>query len=146
VDKQIYWDDVSQGAEIPELVKHPSFATYMEYLGACGNTTPFHNNLPFAQQQGAPDIVAPGLMMNAYLGQLVANWIGTEGWIKKIGCQYRGMNFPDKQSMLRAVVTRKYQENGEYLLDLDLSSENEEGFNTTPGYATVSLPSRQPKI
>jgi len=39
-------------------------------------------------------------------------------------------------------VTKKYVENGEHLVDCDIRVENGKGEVTTPGTATVSLPSK----
>ncbi len=42
----------------------------------------------------------------------------------------------------RGVVTAKRQEGGENLVELEVWTENPEGQKTTPGTATVALPSR----
>jgi hypothetical protein len=39
-------------------------------------------------------------------------------------------------------VDRKYQEEGQYLVECTIWLENAEGQSTTPGTATVALPSR----
>ena len=74
------------------------------------------------------------------MGQLLHNWIGNEGSIKKVGCSYRGMDFPDQNIQCKGIVTRKYEENGEKLVDLEIWTENPQGQRTSPGVATVQLP------
>jgi hypothetical protein len=39
-------------------------------------------------------------------------------------------------------VIKKYEENGEHLVDLDVHCENQDGLIMMPGSATVRLPSR----
>jgi hypothetical protein len=43
----------------------------------------------------------------------------------------------------KGVVTGKKEENGEYLVDCDIWVENGKGEKTTPGKATVALPSKK---
>ena len=57
-----------------------------------------------------------------------------------MGCSYRGMDYPDEEIQCKGVVTRKYEENGERLVDLEIWTENPEGARTSPGSATVRLP------
>jgi hypothetical protein len=42
----------------------------------------------------------------------------------------------------KAKVTKKYEQDGRHLLDLDVWVENDEGETTTPGRATLRLPSK----
>jgi hypothetical protein len=81
------------------------------------------------------------LVKYAALGELVSNWLDHGGRIRKIGCQYRGMDMPDKQMTLGGVVKRKWEEDGKKLAELELWVKNEAGKNTTPGSAIVELSS-----
>jgi hypothetical protein len=44
---------------------------------------------------------------------------------------------------LRGTVVRKYLADGRPAVDLDLAAENQRGEVTTPGHATILLPSRE---
>jgi hypothetical protein len=48
----------------------------------------------------------------------------------------------NKEITVSGVVTAKRQEGGENLVDLDVWTQDAEGKKTTPGTATVALPSR----
>jgi hypothetical protein len=74
---------------------------------------------------------------------MLRNWIGEAGDIKRLGCQYRALNFREDVLTARGRITNKYEEDGNHLLDLDIWVENQKGENTCPGTATVCLPSRQ---
>jgi len=52
------------------------------------------------------------------------------------------MDFPGQEMTCRGLVKSKRQENGENLVELEIWSENPQGQRTTPGTATVVLPSR----
>ena len=84
-------------------------------------------------------IIVHGRFKYASLGEVVSNWLGHAGRIKKLSCQYRGMDFPDKEMICGGAVTRKYEEDGEKLVELELWTKNEDGKNTTPGSAVVAL-------
>ena len=52
------------------------------------------------------------------------------------------MDYPNQDLLCRGVVTRKYEEDGQALVDLDIWIEHNGGTRTTPGSATVALPRR----
>ena len=52
------------------------------------------------------------------------------------------MDSPGAPITAKGTITKKYQENGVKLVDCDIWLENEEAQKTTPGTATVALPSR----
>jgi len=84
-----------------------------------------------------------GALKHAFLGQLLWDWVAPSGGtIKKYGVSYRGMDYPGQEMTCRGVVTKKYQEGSENLVDLEIWTENPSGQKTTPGSATVALPSR----
>ena len=49
------------------------------------------------------------------------------------------MDVPNEDILCRGKVTKKYEENGERLVDLEVWTENPKGKRTTPGTATVKL-------
>jgi acyl dehydratase len=102
-----------------------------------------HMDPDYAKSIGQPDVFGMGNLRLAYLHNLLRDWIGEAGDIKRVGCQYRALNLPHDVLTGRGRITRKYMDNGEYLLDLDVWVENQRGENTCPGVATVRLPSRQ---
>ena len=52
------------------------------------------------------------------------------------------MDFPGQVITAKGTVNRKYQLNGNCLVDCTIWLENPSGQNTTPGTATVELPSK----
>ena len=140
--EQIYWDDVTEGTELPELVKNPTTQQLVKYAGASGDYYQIHYDKDFAMANDLDGVILHGALKNAFLGQLVTKWMGPEGDLKRLACQYRGMDVPGTPITAKGVVTRKYQEQGANLIDCDIWLENKDGEKTTPGSATVALPSR----
>ena len=140
--EQLYWEDVNEGADLPPLVKNPTTQQLVQYAGASGDYYQIHYDKDFAQSTGLDGVIIHGALKNAFLGQLVTRWMGPQGNLKRLSCQYRGMDAPGKPATIKGAVTRKYQQDGEYLVDCDVWLENPDAQKTTPGSATVSLPSR----
>jgi acyl dehydratase len=138
--RQVVWDDVSEGSEIGPAVRHPSSQQLVKYAGASGDYYQIHYDKDFAQSTGLEDVILHGALKNAFLGTLVTDWMGPRGNLRRLSCQYRGMDIPGRPIIARGVVSSKYEDDGEYLVDCEIWLENEEGQRTTPGKATVVLP------
>jgi len=131
------WDSVSEGMEIPSLKKNCSTQQLVIWAAGSGDFYQIHYDKDFAIGTGLSNIIVHGALKNAFLGQLVHDWIGRNGKIKKYGCSYRGMDYPNEDIICRGIVRRKYEENGERLVDLEIWTEQANGNKTTPGSATV---------
>ena len=136
------WEDVEEGTEVSPLEKHPTTQQLVMYAGASGDFYQIHYDNDFAKNNGLPGVIIHGALKNAFLGQLMTDWIGEGGTLRKLSCQYRGMDVPGDTLTCKGTVTRKYQEGGQNLVDCDIWLENEKGEKTTPGSATVALPTR----
>jgi acyl dehydratase len=139
---QIYWEDVTDGMDLPPLIKNPTTRQLVQYAGASGDYYEIHYDRDFAQGNGLEGVILHGALKSAFLGQLLTDWAGPLGDLKRLSCQYRGMDFPGQPVTARGTVTRKYREGDQYLVDCNIWLENAAGETTTPGSATVRLPSR----
>jgi acyl dehydratase len=151
--EQVYWDDLKEGDEIPRLVKNCSTQQLVQWAAGSGDFYQIHYDETFAKGTGLKDIIVHGALKNAFLGQLLHDWVVPNGEIVRYGCSYRGMDYPNQEIICRGVITKKYQEGGKNLLELDIWTEtgkpnddgrpkNPEGIKTTPGTAVVALPKR----
>lgn len=140
--KQPYWEDVQEGQELPPLAKHPTTQQLVMYAGASGDFYQIHYDKDFAQKNGLPGVIIHGALKNAWLGQLMTDWIGERGALKRLACQYRGMDVPGDTIAAKGKVTKKYVQGSEHLVDCEIWIENGKGEKTTPGEATVALPTR----
>lgn len=140
--KELYWEDVAEGGEITPLLKHPTPRQLVMYAGASGDYHEIHYNKEFALERGLPDIIVHGQLSCHFLGQLMTDWIGDEGMLKKLSCSYRGMNFPGEDLICRGKVTRKYVEDGEHFIECNIWAENPKEEKTVLGSAIVTLPTR----
>ena len=140
--EQIYFDDVEEGSDVPTLRKDPTPQQLVKYGGASGDFYQIHYDVNFAKNNGLPDIILHGALKNAFLGQLMTDYVGHEGTLKKLSCQYRAMDIPGTPVFAKGTVVKKYVENSENVVECEIWLENEAGEKTTPGYAVVSLPNK----
>ena len=140
---QPFYEDVEVGTEIPPLVKHPTTRQLVMWAGASGDYYEVHYDKDFAQSAGLTSVIVHGWLTLSFLGQLITDWIGEQGTLKKLGCSYKGMLFPGEEVTCRGKVTKKYLENGEHYVQCEIWAENSKGERTTPGTAVVVLPSKE---
>ena len=140
---RLVWEQLEEGLELPYLTKEVTTQQLVKYAGASGDFYQIHYDTEFATRNDLPGVIIHGALKNAFLGQLLTDWVGEFGSVRKLSCQYRGMDVPGDTLTCKGVVTKKYQDKGQYLIVCDIWLENGKGEKTTPGNATVSLPSRQ---
>jgi acyl dehydratase len=140
--KQFYFEDVEVGFELPSLKKEPTTQQLVKYAGASGDFYQIHYDKDFALKNHLPGVILHGALKNAFLGQLVTDFAGELGWLRKLSVQYRGMDQPGTLVTCKGKVIKKYVDGGNHLVDCEIWLENAQGEKTTPGSATVMLPSR----
>jgi len=139
---QVHFDDVKEGQDIPTLEKTPTARTLVQWAGASGDFFELHYDKDFAKSMGYPNVLVHGRLEAAYLTQLLTDWAGEKGLVKKMSVQYRGNAFPGQKLLCKGKVTKKYQKDGENLVELEIFVENPEGQKITPGTAIVALPKK----
>ena len=140
--QQVYFEDVQEGQEIPALKITPTTQQLVHWAAGSGDFYQIHYDQDFARSTGLQGVIVHGALKHALLGRMLWEWIRYDGRIKRYAVSYRGMDVPGQEMTCRGVVKAKRQENGENVVELEIWTENPEGQRTTPGTATVILPSR----
>ncbi len=143
--RQIYYEDVEVGSELPSLEKNPTTRQLVQYAGASGDFYQIHYDKDFALDNKLPGVILHGALKNAFLGQLMTDFAGEAGWLRKLAVQYRGMDQPGSKITARGKVVKKYTEGDAHIVECEIWLENVKGEKTTPGSAIVILPSRAPR-
>jgi acyl dehydratase len=137
---QLSYKNVNVGDGITPLVKEPTTRQLVVWAGAVGDYTPIHYDKDFARSRGLSGVIVQGQLVGAFLGQMLTDWIGEKGELRKLSCSYKGMNYPGEALSCRGEVTRKYDEDGEHFIECKIWAENPKGEKTASGRATVTLP------
>ena len=140
--EQVYFQDIAVGNEIPSLVKQPGNVQLFLFSTVTRNPHRIHYDKDFAVLEGHPDLLVHGPLQGAFLVQLMTDWIGPRGKLKRIAYQNRARAFVGDTITCKGRVTKVYIEGGENLVDCDIWDERQTGEICSPGTATVSLPSR----
>ena len=139
---QIYWEDIDVGTEVTPLVKNPTPQQLVKWAGASEDFYPIHYDKDFAVAQGLPGVIVHGRLRGAFLIQMLTDWIGDAGAVRKMSIRQRGMDYPGQNLVCKGKVTNKHVENDDHLVECEIWTENEKGEKTTLGTARVMLPSR----
>jgi len=151
--KQIYFEDVNVNDELPPLPKIATTRMLVKWAGASGDFNPLHYDAAFAAAIGVGSPIIHGALKRQWLVQLMTDWAGEQGTLKKFSCSYRAMDWPRKMAtpftpedgdtwQCKGKVTKKYSEGEQHLVDCEIWIENGKGEITTPGTATIMLPGR----
>lgn len=151
--KQLYFEDVKEGDPVTPLKHIFTSQTLVRFAGGGGDFNPLHYEAEFARANRQARPIVHGQFKRAVLVHLLTDWVGDFGSIKKFSCSFRGIDLPRLMKTMqepqdgetwtaKGKVTGKRVENGENLVDVEIGLENSKGEVTTPGTATVALPSR----
>lgn len=133
----------AHGVQLRLYRKHPAWAFRDPETWAWEPVYGVHYNKAAANAAGLPYPYDVGAQRQGWLINLLTNWMGDEGWLKRNYAEYRRFVYHSDVIWFRGKVTRKYiDEDSEYCVDIQTSGINQRGEDTIPGCSTVVLPSR----
>ena len=77
-----------------------------------------------------------------WMSQIATDWMGDDGTLRRMESKVRHPNVVGDTNTVRGEVARKYEQDGEHLVDLDVRVENQTGLATALSQVTVALPAR----
>lgn len=144
ITKQLFFEDIEIGMPLPSLIKPFSLFTILKWAAAVNDYGPHHFDYQFATQMlGMPNVIAHGPQNTAILAQLITNWIGGQGILRKHYVEMRGNVFPGDTITFRGKVEKKHIQDGEALVDIESWAENQNMRKVSLGKSTVILPQRK---
>lgn len=139
--KQIYWDDVEVGQEIPSLVKRPTHVQMLMWGGAVDDYNPMHADADLARRAGYKEPIVFGPLIFAFLEQMLTDWIGIDGWINEITIRHNNPAYPEDEITCKGKITNKYEKEGNHIVELDIQADyTTMGPASTTGSAVITLP------
>jgi hypothetical protein len=134
----------AHGSQLRFYQKHPAWSFRDTTTNALEPIYAVHFNKMAANTAGLPLPYDAGAQRQGWLIQLLTNWMGDEGWLKKNYAEYRKFVFFSDTVWFTGKVVKKYvDEDGEYCVDIETHGFNQRGEDTVPGHSTVVLPSRE---
>jgi acyl dehydratase len=96
----------------------------------------------FARQVGVPGAYDYGPERCSWLAHHLTNWMGDDGFLRRLSCKVRRHNPAGDLLVFSARVTAKSVEGGRRLVEIAQAAHNQDGELSVEGSATVELPSR----
>lgn len=135
----IDFEQVEPGQALPELVIDITPRLIVATAIATRDYQDVHHDKDRAQALGSKDIFMNILSSNGLVGRYVTDWTGPESLLKSISIRLGAPNYPGDQMTLSGAVTRKWQADGENLLEIELAGKNSLGNHVT-GQVVVAIP------
>ena len=139
---QPYWEDIEVGQELPGFSLDITQKRLFLQISGSQDWYPLHFDPAFARKAGHQELFMNTGFIQAALVRVVTDWMGEEGFLRKLRFEMRRQQRPGDTMVCRGTVTAKYERDGEGWLELDVWAENEREGITTPGNAIVILPRR----
>ncbi len=138
--RQLYFEAVKVGDELPPLVKPPVDRLQIaRYVAAAQDWNPLYIDEPHAKNAGFPSALGPGMIAMGFLAELAAEWV-RGARLRKFQARFVKIVWPGDVLTARGrVVDRRFEENGRYAIDLELWAENQRGELVVKGLATFQL-------
>ncbi len=134
--------ELKPGDSHEEVVVHDLKRTQLvQYAGASGDYNPVHTDEIFATKvAGYPTVFAHGMLSMGLTGVMLTNYVG-DGRLTKFGVRFVSQVWPGDTLTARATVEAVRDENGQKLVDLAVSTVNQEGVEVIRGQATARVDS-----
>jgi acyl dehydratase len=141
---QVFFDDVAVGDELEARMRGPFTVMEMAKFGAMiGDFYPAHYDHKWAvERDRVPGVVVYGLLNTVHMGQLLTDWVGAYGRLRKFSQRGRAQVYVGDTIQITGRVTAKYVRDGENCLDCEMFGHNQDGHLVEDGRGTVVLPSK----
>ncbi len=111
----------------------------IQYAGASGDYNPLHTDEIFTTQvAGYPTVFAHGMLSMGVTGKMLTNLVG-DGRLTKYGVRFVNQVWPGDTLTAKATVDAIREEDGETLVDLSVSTVNQDGAEVVKGSATARI-------
>lgn len=127
------------GDELPTFERTTGFEHWNRFAAVNYEFVPIHMDDEAGKRAGHAGAIGMGALQWSYLHNLLRNWLGDDGRIVKIACQFRSPNLKGQTLTARGVVREVREDAGTKELDLEIWIEDAEGTKLAPGTATVAV-------
>jgi acyl dehydratase len=140
VPVKLYYEDVQVGDAIPKLVKSPvSHLQLVRYAGASGDFNPLHTDPKIGELIGVGGIIAHGMLIMGFVGQLLSDYVGPTG-LRKLGVRFKGMTRLDDVITCTGIITEKYEADGESRIAGKVQATDQNGEVKVAGTFVAAVP------
>ena len=137
-----FYEDVQVGDTLPPLVKEPiTLQRLVRYAGASGDFNPLHTDPKVGESIGTGGIIAHGMLIMGFVGQLLSDYVGPEA-LRKFGVRFKGMTRLNDEITCTGTITEKYEADGEGRIAGKVQAADQNGDVKVAGTFVAALPMR----
>jgi acyl dehydratase len=132
--------ELAVGATFSALVVEDLKRTQIvQYAGASGDYNPLHTDEVFATQAaGYPSVFAHGMLTMGMTGRMLTDLVG-DGRLIRFGGRFTAQVFPGDDLTTTAVVEAVRTEPDALVVDLAVTTANQDGAEVFTGYASARV-------
>lgn len=136
---ELKFNNINTGDVLPELSKSAINRTTLAlFAGASNDHNPIHIDIDFARQAGLDDVFAHGMLVMAYLGQLLTNWAPQQCLIS-FGVRFGAITYIGDELTCRGKVIEKFEQEGEKRLRVEVQVSNQDDEVKLTGHAVIAV-------
>jgi acyl dehydratase len=133
----------AHGALLRHAAKHPKhYIRNKQAGGGIEYTGIGHHREDFAKEVGVPGMYDYLPQRACWFATAITNWMGDDAVVKRLRMEARMFNCQGDTTFIGGTVVKKYVKDRCALVDIEMKGVNQRGELTSPGFATVMLPSR----
>ena len=137
MNKEIKFEDIAVGSEIPTLVKKPvEKIQLVKYSGASGDFNPLHTIPEVGEAVGIGQI-AHGMLIMGFVGQAITDFVPKK-YLKKFSVRFVGMTKPGDTVTVTGKVREKAAEGRK--ITCDVQAKNQKDQVLLAGFFEAVLP------
>ena len=136
-----YFEDFAVGESLVTGRRTITEADVVNFAGLSGDFNPLHTDEVFTTKvAGYPSVFAHGMLTMGATGKLLTDYVG-DGMLTEYGVRFTYQVWPGDTLTATATVTGIRNEDGVDLVDLEVSTKNQDGVEVVKGNATARLES-----
>jgi len=124
------------------MKRHPKWGIKDAKTGILEPMADVHYESDKSDAIGVPVAYDLGMQRFCWAGHVITNWMGDEGFMKKLSARCILFNVFGDTQFIGGAVAKKWTEGDESLVEIAIKTVNQRGEETMPGKAVVSLPSK----
>lgn len=141
---RLYAEDVHEGDALPPLTTQPvTHLQLVRYAGASGDFNPLHTDPAVGQAIGTGGIIAHGMLIMGFVGQMLSDTFGPLA-LRKFGVRFKGMTRIGDVITCTGKITEIAEVEGETRATGTVQAVDQNGDVKVSGTFSAALPRRQP--
>ncbi len=133
----------AHGVLLRHAAKHPKhYIRNKKTGGGIEYTGIGHHREDFAKEVGVPGMYDYLPQRACWFATAVTNWMGDDAVLKRLRMEARLFNCQGDTTFITGKIVKKYVKDRCALVDIEMTGINQRGDLSSPGFATVMLPSK----